>query len=704
MFQPTIGTRITFPFLIAIAITAVLGAFVVTRLVAGSLQERFNNQLLDSAQAAQNTITDVERQQLRTLRAMVFTTGVAEAILAEDLAMLDQLLRPLAVNADADALLVFDEAGQPVYYLRRVRIEERLTYQVLDAPDISSWEGVARITRQESDLLGDKFVDVIPQDSETLFYISAPVVDEDNKLIGGISLGLNAENLSQRLSEQALSAVTLFDKNGHILSSTLPLDETEYEDYRVEHPAGVIAAAAEAENRLQRLELDGSPYQMLYTNFRMRDQLLGLTGVALPTNFVTERIGTSRNIFVLLFSLLLFAVALMGVMTTRSIVRPVIRMVATTRAIRAGDLKRRVGLRRRDELGELSTSFDHMTDQLLRRNQQVLRLYQTQKQESARREAVLASISDAVFVQDLQGNTIMANKVAVGLSHFPDIPPLLKKPQDLFEARTLVLPNKKYYQVVATPVYLAQQKLLGYVVVLHDITPLVESERLKDDILDQMSHELRTPLGAIRGYVELVSGLESNLSERSTDFLQKALLQISTLEGMVNTVVAATSALSNRFQLDRTRFDIQVLVNERVREWQPRFDEKQLSLSLNCQPSAVEVLADRPRIGQVVDHLLQNAYNYTLGGGAVEVQVSERNAHALLMVRDSGVGIAEEEQERVFERLYRGQAAAAGLTDSRGLGLGLFLSKLVVEAHGGTIRLESQLDVGTTVTVMLPQH
>src|SRR5437868_12893808 len=109
---PGIRTRIIGPFLAVILLVAGIGVFTVTRLVAGSIQERFSNQLADSASAASNSVVEIERQQLTTLRLMVFTEGVPAALSSKDITTLEQWLRPIAANARVDDVIVFDNAGQ----------------------------------------------------------------------------------------------------------------------------------------------------------------------------------------------------------------------------------------------------------------------------------------------------------------------------------------------------------------------------------------------------------------------------------------------------------------------------------------------------------------------------------------------------------------------------------------------------------------
>ncbi len=712
-FYPRIGARITIPFLLTVVFISGIGVFIVTRLVAGSIQERLNNQLMDSARAAQNAIVEIENQQLATLRLMAFTEGVSTAIQGNDTASLDRLLRPIAANAGADDVIVFDRAGRALFQLRRLEGGGEAGYSTPAPPEVWTWNSVQRVITGDADRLGDKFVDLIQEEGEHRLYISAPVIDinGEGELVGGISLGITALRFSRRISEQSLSEVLLYDNNGAIIGSTFRATPAEQLTL---HTTQVVEFAVAMQNTITPIEerfLSGTPYQLLYAPLLLRSQPLGLIAVGLPTHFVTERIGTSRDTFALLFSLLFVSVVLLGIVVTRSIIEPIRQLVNTTRAIRQGDLSRRVGLRTPDELGELSVSFDHMTDQLVRRNRQISRLYMAQLEETARRDAVLASINDAVFVLNPTGKAFLLNRAARTLietlhpneAAYQQLVALCQHPQQLTEAQTVIL-DRRYYSVLAEPVTMPSGDLLGHVVVFHDITALMEIERVKDEMILQLSHELRTPLTAARGYVELLHWFnEHGELHENNGFVHNALTHLTTLERMVNQVVDVSALVANKFTIDIDEFNLADLLRKTIEEQKPHIQERELRLTVRILPSAdCWMTGDPSRLAQVVEHLLRNAYSYTLPGGCVEVSAGVEEGRAVITVADSGVGIEADELDKVFERMYRGRSAEAGPTDTRGLGLGLYLSRQFVEAHQGTISLESQPGRGTTVTVELP--
>ncbi|MCI0710973.1 MAG: hypothetical protein L0154_12520, partial [Chloroflexi bacterium] len=179
---PGIRIRITFPFMLVTLLIAGVGAFVVSNLVAGSIQERFTNQLADSARSAQNIVVDIERQQLATLRIMVFTDGMPEAINERNVNQLDDLIRPVAQNGEVDDVIVFDRRGDAILQLTRTEDDSTIDYRRFFSPELSDLQGVRRVISGEVDVLGDKYVDIVGEPPESVFYISAPVIDEANRL------------------------------------------------------------------------------------------------------------------------------------------------------------------------------------------------------------------------------------------------------------------------------------------------------------------------------------------------------------------------------------------------------------------------------------------------------------------------------------------------------------------------------------------
>ena len=228
---------------------------------------------------------------------------------------------------------------------------------------------------------------------------------------------------------------------------------------------------------------------------------------------------------------------------------------------------------------------------------------------------------------------------------------------------------------------------------------LVELDRMKDDFVASVSHELRTPLTSINGYLDLVSEQSENLTPEQRDFLTVVKRNSERLMRLVGDLLFVAQVDAGPICLERLPVDLVTLVSDSVEVSRPAAEAKLVALELDAQPLDL-VDADAMRLGQVLDNLLSNAVKFTPPGGSVAVRVFTDGADAVIEVADTGMGIALEDQERLFERFFR--AAVAGEMAIPGTGLGLAIAKAIVEGHEGTISISSELGRGTTVRLELP--
>jgi PAS domain S-box-containing protein len=231
---------------------------------------------------------------------------------------------------------------------------------------------------------------------------------------------------------------------------------------------------------------------------------------------------------------------------------------------------------------------------------------------------------------------------------------------------------------------------------------LRELDRLKDEFVALVSHELRTPLTSIRGYLELVlDGEAGDVSDEQRQFLGVVERNADRLLALVGDLLFLAQIEAGKLTLEVGAVDLGAIASESVDAARPQADEKDITVSLAIGP--VPLLAgDAARISQLVDNLVSNAIKFTPEGGRVDVRARARNGTAVIEVRDSGIGIPADEQERLFERFFRSSNAAE--RQIPGTGLGLAISKAIVEAHDGAIAVKSEVDVGTTFKVSLPVH
>jgi signal transduction histidine kinase len=228
---------------------------------------------------------------------------------------------------------------------------------------------------------------------------------------------------------------------------------------------------------------------------------------------------------------------------------------------------------------------------------------------------------------------------------------------------------------------------------------LLQVDRMKDDFVSTVSHELRTPLTSINGYLEvLLDGGAGTVSAEQAGFLGVMRKNSDRLLQLVGDLLFVGN-VSVDVTIERVPVELSSLVRRAVEDKRQPFADRDLELTF-AGTELVEIEGDPSRLTQLVDSLLSNALKFTPPGGRVEVCLTSRDDSARLQVSDTGMGISEADRKHVFERFYR----SADVNDRaiQGSGLGLAIVAAIVEAHGGSVEVESDLGVGTTFTVVLP--
>jgi len=243
----------------------------------------------------------------------------------------------------------------------------------------------------------------------------------------------------------------------------------------------------------------------------------------------------------------------------------------------------------------------------------------------------------------------------------------------------------------------------GYVVSVRDITAMKELERMKSRFVSTVSHELRTPLSIINLYTENLIEFYNDLDDQQRkDLLTNVQEEASSLQGLIEDVLLLSRFDAGRDLLNQTQFDLCELLHEATSRTEPLTDERGIRLQNTFTESPVRILGDKDQLRQVFRNLITNAVKFTLDGGEIEIYTKQHDGSVIVSVTDTGIGIPEEEIPHVFERFFRGNHPSQH--EIPGTGLGLSIAKELVDRHGGSIELDSEVGKGSTFRVILPTN
>ena len=242
--------------------------------------------------------------------------------------------------------------------------------------------------------------------------------------------------------------------------------------------------------------------------------------------------------------------------------------------------------------------------------------------------------------------------------------------------------------------------IAGTVTVLEDITAFKQLDEMKSDFVNMVAHELRSPLVAIRQLNSvLLEGLAGPLQEKQQDFIKRGVAKIDSLLNLINDLLDIAKLEAGKFIQHQVPTDIGKIIREILELMEPRAQKQNILLSHHLE-NLKPVQADPKRIEEIFNNLISNAINYSPQGGRVSVSAKGLGAYMEIRVEDTGVGITEEELPKIFDKFYRVKNPKT--RQVIGTGLGLAIVKGVVDAHQGSIQVESIPDKGTTFKILLP--
>jgi two-component system phosphate regulon sensor histidine kinase PhoR len=549
-------------------------------------------------------------------------------------------------------------------------------------------------------------------------YIPAGRTDELQQLVRRVG-----QQTETRFTVVAWDGTVLADSQRATLAGVAQMD-----NHRDRHEVAMARGRGER-MAVRTSETLAEPLRYFALRVEANGQPIGIVRSAIPVAAIdAQRAAVRRSIWSRLAVIWLFGLGLAYWIVGR-IVRPIPSLAEAAQAIASGDYRQRVYVSNRDELGLLASTFNRLGQELDGRMSQL-------GQTSDRHSTVLGGMIEGVVAVDVHQRVVLANNAAGRLFDFrPPVVegrPLLevirnhalgeavtaslatREPQRLEIKSNIQHPpsNVQHVDVHVQP--LPGEPCSGVVLVMHDTTELRRLESLRRDFIANVSHELKTPLSSIKAYTETLRNGAMSDPETSSRFLQRIEEQSDRLHHLIMDMLMLARIESDQQAFEIVPVDVAQVVAACLDHRRPAAAAKQIELVIEPDQPSCRVRADVEGLREILDNLIDNAIKYTLEGGKVTVSwiapdtdsssiqhpASSIQPTVRISVRDTGIGIREEDQRRVFERFFRVDKARS--RELGGTGLGLAIVKHLAQSFGGHVSVTSEPGEGSTFTVELP--
>lgn len=392
---------------------------------------------------------------------------------------------------------------------------------------------------------------------------------------------------------------------------------------------------------------------------------------------------------------------------------PMKEIIRISKKFSQGDFSDRIYLKQEnDEFAELANNLNQIAEQ-------IQLTINSLNQEIFKREIILSNMAEAVIAIDDESKIIFVNSASEKIFNFSQ--PLVIgeylwkviRNEELLNLFSLAKSNGKilnqeinfYFPFrkifrVSISSFKIKNRSSGLVMIFHDITELKKLEQVKIDFVANVSHELRTPLTNVKGYIETLKNGAINDLKVAKEFLEILDQQTDKINNIINDLLLLSHLESGEANISLTAVDVSEVVRKVFESFRDRIEEKKLKLNIKIPSQLSPVKANRNYLEQVFNNLLDNAIKFTPAGGEINISARSLGNKVEMEVKDNGIGISQDDLERVFERFY--QVDKERSPENKGTGLGLSIVKHIIRIFGGQIDVESELGKGTRFYFTLP--
>lgn len=460
-------------------------------------------------------------------------------------------------------------------------------------------------------------------------------------------------------------------------------------------------------------------------------------------------------------SLIFFLVALL--IFLRLVIRPLHSLTNACKKVRAGDLNVKSDIKSKNEIGELTETFNEMIKELQEshaaleeardileikiqaRTQELQELVKNQEEtilerteelrdrlkniEETRRRleeeknktlSLITNFTDGLLFFNKENHLVLANpqfetffginhknilgKTSKDLAFFPDLDKIadsLKTDAKGIEKKEITAREGLILELTIVPVIQEDDKI-GTMIILHDITREKLVEKMKTEFVSLAAHQLRTPLSAIKWTMKMLLDNDlGKITEEQRDFIEKVYGSNERMIHLINDLLNVALIEEGRFLYSLNPLQMEDAVSTAIKNLQEKSKKRKVEIIFkNPAKPLPSAFADREKIEIAITNIIDNALDYSPNGGKINIKLSSDKNEVKFSAKDNGVGIPENQKQRIFSKFFRGENVVR--LDTEGTGLGMFITKNIIDAHGGKVWFDSTEGKGTTFFFTLP--
>ncbi len=533
-------------------------------------------------------------------------------------------------------------------------------------------------------------------------------------------------DLVREFGRQANNEITVLDENGRIMATSTGDEEVPGKIIVEQETTRALAGSSGSNIRLN--PNTNIREKTMAVPIERGGQILGAVYLVGSLQRVDDTLREVRAILFTGTAIALVITAVLGVIISRTITKPVKEVTETAYAMAQGDFNQRIDIKSDDEIGNLGKMFNHLAS----------RLDLTLKEmasEKSKIEAILTQMSDGIVAINQEKEIIHINPAAekmlsvqrdkmLGasgqefLERFlsitdieAELDEMLDEATKMPEARNITTDDNRVIRAQLVPFQAEGEEEKGIIIALTDITEQQKLAQMRQELVANVSHELRTPLTSVKSYIEtLLDGAhkDENVAQQ---FLSVVYQETNRMTAMVKDLLTLSQLDRMEPVISQAPIDLKKVVQRSLRAVRNLAENRKVDIEYEVtgpiperqemqNDHQLEVYGDQDKLTQVFTNILENAVKYTHEGGWVFVELAYNQEAAEITVSDNGIGIPDEDLPRIFERFYRVEKARS--RSQGGTGLGLAIAREIISAHGGDIKVISKEGEGTKVKISLP--